>query len=530
LPGQQEYVEQHAAKLARIWDGENDFFDVYDLTEAVKHEITQLRGDRPRPYSLPKRGTAIDIRMPMNVHLYDFQKEGIEAWFKAGRRGMFEMATGTGKTITSLAAATKLHSQVGALAVIVSAPFNHLVDQWAEEAARFGFVPLCCRDASSDWVPAVRSRVQDFNAGGRKSLFLITTHRTGSEAQFRSVVSRISGASLFIADEVHYLGSMMYRKALLESFNYRIGLSATPDRWFDQEGTDHLRAYFGATVVNMPLEKAIGRFLTPYQFVPHPVHLTVPEMDEFCDLSRKISKQIAMGRREESEKNTLLDKYLRDRAQLVAKAEGKLPLLQRLFQIKIRNVGFEGVKHTIVYCAPGETGTVIRMLADLGLRVHEFVYKVPNSVRVQLLRRFDAGDLQVLVAIKCLDEGVNIPATREAFFLASTSNPREFVQRRGRILRKAHGKERAVLHDLVVVPPPMEPVTKEDLEMYRVLVRKEMPRFAEFASAAENEFEAREVLFPLLLKLDLVHLFDLKPWDIYHQGNQWGDYGGSTDS
>lgn len=526
-PGQQEYVHDHAERFERLWNDENDFFWVYDMTEAIREGLARLRRHHPRPYSLPQRSVqGSGIRVPPEVRLYPFQQEGVNNWLAAGGRGMFEMATGTGKTFTSLAAAATLHRQLGNLAVIVSAPFNHLVDQWMGEAKQFGFIPIPCRDSSRDWVPLVRSRIPDFNIGGRRSLFLVTTHKTGSERTFTHLIRNLQGHVLYIGDEVHYLGSPRYRRGLLETYRYRIGLSATPDRWFDPGGTAHLRGYFGSTVVDMPLEKAIGRFLTPYRYHPHLVSLTPEEMGDFNELSLKIVQQMASARRRnrnQRQENSLLEHYLRQRAALVAGASNKLLVLRRLLEARIREAGHENIRHAIVYCAPGQTRTVVRLLADLGLRAHEFVYNVPNVDRTRILEQFDAGDLQVLVAIKCLDEGVNIPATREVYFVSSTSNPREFVQRRGRVLRKHPGKERAILHDLVVVPPRRSFATETE-EMDKVLLRKEMPRVAEFCSVADNEFEARDVLFPLLLRLDLVHLLDLKPWDIYHQATQWGDY------
>ncbi len=121
----------------------------------------------------------------------------------------------------------------------------------------------------------------------------------------------------------------------------------------------------------------------------------------------------------------------------------------------------------------------------------------------------------MIVAVKCLDEGVDVPSTRTAFFLASTSNPKEFVQRRGRILRLAKGKNKAILYDFIVVPRPEYVTQKRDVDAS--LLKREMPRFAEFASSATNEFEARSLLWDLLNQYEMLNLFDEKPWDIYHK-------------
>jgi superfamily II DNA or RNA helicase len=530
VPEQNDYVSEHARRFERLWSGTNDFFRVYDTTDAIRNEIVNLRKGRSRPYKLAGPPEARSIRTPPEINLYSFQREAIDEWFAAGGRGLFEMATGTGKTFTALAAAAELSNRVGSLAVVVSAPFNHLVDQWRAEAMRFGFTPLLCRESSAKWVNTVRSRIQDFSAGTRKNLFLITTHKTGSEDKFTSSMRALRGETLYIADEVHYLGSPQFRRALMDIYKYRIGLSATPDRWFDEEGSSLIRSYFGSVVASMPLEQAIGPFLTPYRYVPHPVPLTASEEEMFADLSAEIGTLSARIRgapatsRTSREQKTL-ELLLRQRADLIARAENKFPTLDQILREKIASEGVDSIHHTIVYCAPGETVTATRLLANLGLKAHEFVHTVPSDARLKILGQFEEADLQVLVAIKCLDEGVDIPATREAFFLASTSNPREFVQRRGRILRKHPGKEQAILHDMVVVPPTRQLVLEEDAETDRALMRRELPRFAEFSSAAENEFEARAVLFPILLELDLIHLLDVKPWEAYHQYRRREEYG-----
>lgn len=525
--GQVEYVKKHYSRFMQLYENANNFYDVYDMSDAMRKAIVQLKQERPRPYKLPVRsiGTNSNIRIPDDVKLYPFQRQAIDDWLDEAGRGMFEMATGTGKTFTSLASAVELHHQLGRLAIIVSAPFNHLVDQWKEDVVKFGFVPILCRENSSDWLSKLKSRVDDYNLGSRKSLFIITTHKTGSESKFTSIISALKGDVLYIADEVHYLGGQQYRKALLDNFGYRIGLSATPERWYDEEGSEVLRRYFGRKVADMPLEKAIGEFLTPYRFVPHSVPFTDEEMDQYNELSVKITRLMQHQDVEGRSNDQLIEHYLRKRAALVAKATNKLHVFASLLEKQIEEVGLEQLKHTIVYCAPGETSKITQLISSYGIRVHQFIYKVSSETRVRLLKQFESGDIQILVAIKCLDEGVNIPATKEAYFLASTSNPREFVQRRGRILRKSKDKPRAILHDLIVVPPDRGSGSVSDnLEQAGVLLSKEMPRFAEFCSAAENCFQAREVMYPILRKYGLISLIDKKPWDVYHESKKkWGE-------
>ncbi|RJQ07456.1 MAG: DEAD/DEAH box helicase [Bacillota bacterium] len=523
-PGQSEYVKRHAERFERLWHGENEFYDLYDLDEALKYEVIELCSSK-RPYAISRRRVAkVGPELPSNLRLRDFQQRAIDRWLAASGRGLLEMATGTGKTIAALAGAVMLQREVGQLAVFVSVPFSHLLDQWSSEAMKFGFSPMSWQ--GGDAKSRVGLRVRDFNSGGRKSLFVVSTHKSFSGPKLAALVSSIRQPTLLIADEVHYLGAPEYRKGLPETVPHRLGLSATPDRWFDPAGTRVIRDYFGETVGSLPLGEAIGRFLTPYVYYPHLVELTDNEMDEFSELSRVIRKLIAAA---ESSQRIVrgLESLLRKRARIVSTAAEKVPALLGLLQQRIGTHGPESISHTIIYCAPGETGRALRILGQLGLRAHEFTYQVPNSDRARLLRQFADGELQVLAAIKCLDEGVDIPATKEVYFMSSTSNPREFVQRRGRVLRKYPGKSHAVLHDMVVVPPHGPWSDRAGTAFEKVLLAKEMPRVAEFCAAADNQFEARDEIFKLLKRYDLVKLLELRPWDVYRQYSGWGDYSGS---
>jgi len=192
--------------------------------------------------------------------------------------------------------------------------------------------------------------------------------------------------------------------------------------------------------------------------------------------------------------------------------EGR-PLEEVLGALGKKNASGQRLKYVLVYCAPGEHRSALSGLSDLGLRCHEFVHSVSLADREKVLAQFERGSIETLVAIRCLDEGVDVPATRLAFFLASTMNPRQFIQRRGRVLRLADGKERAILYDLLVVPSSGEGTSSR--EAARSLLRREMPRFAEFASAATNRFAAREVVFDLLNEYGMLHLLEETPWEIY---------------
>ena len=320
---------------------------------------------------------------------------------------------------------------------------------------------------------------------------------------------------MIIGDECHGLGAPFVKRAMIPNANMRLGLSATPRRWFDDKGTEVIFSYFGSVCFEYPLEKAIGKYLTPYEYKPKLIYLTQYEMELYEELTSKITRIARMMDNDKKDVEEILKKLLLERSRLIASAEEKLDRLLIILQEMQRQAREHNkeLSHILVYCAPGTHQKVLRSIADLGLRCHEFVHYVLLSERQKILEQFASGQIQVIVAIKCLDEGVDVPSTRIAFFLASTSNPKEFVQRRGRILRLAKGKRKAILYDFIVVPRPEYVQSRRDVDAS--LLRREMPRFAEFSSAAVNEFRARSKLWKLLDHYELLNLFDEKPWDMY---------------
>lgn len=325
---------------------------------------------------------------------------------------------------------------------------------------------------------------------------------------------------MLIGDEVHGLGAPNLKRAMVESAGLRLGLSATPRRWYDEEGTDAIFSYFGQVCFQFSLDEAIGEFLTPYEYFPQLVSLTDEECDLYNDLTQKILGLSVLAK-EDTKVKERVKRLLIQRAHIVATAKAKLPAAVSLIESLIKTYEKSGhkVEGLLIYCAPGQHKEVLKAIARTGLRCHEFVHTVSLSQRAMVLSEFASGQIQALVAIRCLDEGVDVPSTRMAIILASSSNPREFIQRRGRILRKAPGKERAVIHDFLVVPPAERDSDSNSADVS--VLRKEMPRFVEFSASATNTFSARQKVRGLLDRFGLLHLLDEKPWDVYHKLKRW---------
>lgn len=522
--GQRPYVEQHHSRLVKLWQRGNSQFQVILLPDAIRDQIVALRtGKRPWKLNYEADDNDIDLvssqSQTVDVSLRPYQQEAIEAWKQFAFKGIFEMATGTGKTYTALSAAMERRKHLKQVALIILVPYLHLLEQWRRNSEKFGFLPILCSGNHNQWPNEVRSKIQDYRLGVLPSICIIAVHQTAATKRFNAAVKNLPPeTTVLIADEVHSLGASHLRDALLPWPKMRIGLSATPRRWYDEEGTKILLDYFGGVCFEYSLEQAIGYFLTPYRYLPLLTSLTDDEMDEYEELSRSIGLLLAFQNVDsDTDVRERLKKLLLRRAQVVSAAENKLPLLLKVLKKQIaacEETGTE-LRDVLIYCAPGTHKEILSAVSDLGIRCHEFVHTVTMNKRQEVLKQFAEADIQALIAIHCLDEGVDIPSTRTAYFLASTTNPKEFIQRRGRILRKFKGKAHADVYDFVVVPDIQHAHLRRDYDLS--LLRREMPRFAEFSASANNEFEARSVIWDTVNAYQALHLFDIKPWDIYHE-------------
>lgn len=526
VSGESERVDRRAVEFERLWNNDTANLKVIPFPDvacaALKvftprttpdtHLLTEVfDGAAPCASSagLPHISASIVIR--------PYQRQAIANWFQARLRGVFRMATGTGKTITALTLmcelTEKLHARDRSLFVVVLCPYQHLVDQWAETAEQFGMDPVRCYEARASWELLLSSTINAV-AAGRPFGMAITTYSTLRTEAFQVQLKRLPSL-LIVADEVHNAGAAQTRNALPESAPFRLGLSATPELWRDAEGTEELFDYFGEPVFSFGLGEAIDAgALTPYTYHPITVDLDGEELGEYLALSERIGKALAMERSgSDGELSDSTKMLLIKRARILANARAKVPALVDIMQ-GIRDSAFN-----LVYCGDGsdaggpdgadegvgrQVSQVVAALGhELGMKVARYLAETPLATRRVLLDEFANGQLQALVAIRCLDEGVDVPATRRAFILASSTNPRQFIQRRGRILRRFPGKDRAELYDFLAVPP-WDQMNEEQHAIERRLVRRELERVVEFASLAVNGPQALNSLLDLRKRYDLL--------------------------
>lgn len=517
VPGHEPFVLKHKKRLSELWSGGNSQFATFTIPDAIHEKLVRLRTTPNAPY-IARRSSPEAVSAntkPSLPTLRDYQLAAIAKWRDAGYRGIFEMATGTGKTITALSAAATSVMECGVRFVLILVPYLHLMEQWGKDARAFGLKPLYCSSENKDWPRQLRSFMIDAALAGSSTSCVIAVHHTASTEKFTRAISKLDGRRLLlIADEVHGLGAPHLRNALCETAGLRLGLSATPNRWFDEAGTKVLTNYFNGTCFELPLESVIGTVLTPYRYLPQLIDLESDERIEYLLLSKQIAAMLSSNKNADDDRLKFL---LLRRTRLIAAARRKLPALVEIVRRQMAAAAANGteLRDTLVYAPAGHHRDYLLALSQLGLRCHEFVHHVPLAQREELLRQFASGEIQVLVAVKCLDEGVDVPSTRTAFILSSSTNPREFVQRRGRILRRTEGKEHADVFDFLVLSGIETGMGCDDCA--RSLLRREMPRFAEFASSAMNEFEARSIVRPILDTCQMLPLLDRRPWEIYNE-------------
>ena len=492
-------VEIKECSFAAIWANNEPNLRTMDFDDVSDEFIKKYR-KKPVDYSTVTTDQDVVpeieheysfFKIPTTVEFYDYQKEAIEAWIKRGCCGIYDMATGSGKTYTALGSITKLSQILNEqLAVVIVAPYQHLVEQWVEDINKFNVSPIIAYSyPGQKWRKQFEDAVNAYNVGAIKHFCVISTNATFSTDDFQRILLKFKKNYLFVVDEAHNFGSKKLGALLPKKARYRLALSATIERYRDEEGTAILKKYFGSTpCISFTLKDAIQKgFLTSYYYYPVVCYLDADELERYNDLTRLIIKNGGASK-ENTEKNPYVEMLLIKRARIISGCKDKVAKLIEAIE------PYKKEKNILVYCGATKYDNDKinddddvrqieevngRLYHELGMKVHKFTSSESKEEREDIKRRFASGDLQVVTAIKCLDEGVNIPAIQKAFILASSTNPKEYIQRRGRVLRRAKGKEYAEIFDFITLPRKLDTVQfcdKHQLEADLSLVRKEFNR------------------------------------------------------
>lgn len=505
-----------------LWSDATRGLKVLDFSSVSRDLLERYRDPaRPpeglNPHSVKEPVSKRAFAPPEGFDLRPYQADAIRNWSKAGGKGIFAMATGSGKTLTALTLASKIAEKNQPLVVLVICPFINLCRQWIREIAAFGLKAVACFEGRDRWQAQLEEGYQGLAVGMSQVMAVVTTNTTymsdALQARLRLRVTSGTVHHLLIADEVHNLGAERVKDALLDGITMRLGLSATPERHHDPVGTAVVLNYFGGIVYEYSLAQAIadGR-LCNYLYHPVPVELTDDETDLYEEITAKLAKFFP-GRDTEDDIQKAAMSLLIKRARLLGGAVNKLSALDRIIAAMP-----EKPTKAIFYCGDGRTTDAItdeevrqiqavsRLLGEKhGLRVRNFTFRETAQEREEILRDLSSGFLDGVVAIRCLDEGIDLPELRMGFLLASSTNPRQFIQRRGRLLRNAPGKNRAIIYDFFVSPPDLGgKLDDSGFNMERNFFQKELSRIVEFCRMAENGPEALHHLHALRLKYNFL--------------------------
>ena len=527
------HAEPYLAGFERLWSNKSKGTLVLEFPDAAREKLIRIATRIARPPSsqielaiwqslvgAPDDNAFLGPTAPAVLGgepfaIKEHQRIALEKWRAQDLQGILALATGAGKTITALYAATRLFIANKGLFLVVAVPYTDLADQWLEEAALFNIQAIGCYEAAASWRDELGKAIQLFNDGLLPFVCAVVVNKTLQGEQFQQLLQTLDGKNLmFVGDECHRHRSAKMVACLPVQARYRLGLSATPEEYYSEsEEEDPLYRYYGPICARYTLSQALqDRVLTPYDYNLVLVELTEDETEEYIQLSEEIARRAGAGSIDDDggSSDSYLEMLLFKRARLIGAARNKLPKLRELLQQT------EPSPLTLFYCGDGsvevpEDGTFLRqveaaslLLGELGWRSSRFTSAESKTRRRELLEDFKIANIDALVAIRCLDEGINIPSCHTAYLLASSRNPRQFIQRRGRILRRAPGKEKAVIHDFLVTVPQS---AVSDFDHERSLFGAEIKRVAEFAGLCLNYAEAYRQVEGLLKKYDMVHEF-----------------------
>lgn len=533
-------IEAKEIRFDSMWNNKEDSLIVMELPANIKEEILTYKksGIIDEKHLLKKTSDfltkniriksleedlqmkKINIpRMPQDIKIRDYQQQAFVNWKENEYKGILSMATGTGKTITALNAIVEIFQEVGKLFVIIVCPYQHLVEQWVEDIERFNIAPIIgySKSRQKEWRRVLYNQIKLFKYSKQEQFTcFITTNATYSKKDIIDVLEELEGNVLFIVDEAHNIGSETGLRGLLDNYKYRMALSATYERKYDWEGTKKLEDYFGKVVYEISIKEAIyeKECLVQYKYYPVPTFLLPEEFQRY----KELTKQIGKGTRKTKIGKLIMTKEAKlaanKRALLIAGALNKIEVLKSMIS------SIKGTKNNLIYCGAAnisleempeiiqtdeseirQVDLVMEMLVNRGINAARFTAVEDVNQRKLIKEQFVKGNIETVVAIKCLDEGVNIPSIERAYILASSKDKKQYIQRRGRVLRKfeswGYKKEIAYIYDFICLPFQLDyanEITDEDFKIGGDLLKGELERIEEFYSTCANKESVENIV------------------------------------
>lgn len=502
--GQDSYLDADEKRFKEFWESTRPNVVIKKLPDAVRERLIVIGREFSKEHFEAKKYVRIrkEKSFEEKLSLFSYQKEAFEKWKANNFHLLFEMATGTGKTRTAIACVNYFLRNTETGLVIISCPQSTLSLQWKCEidSIGLGFDTVIIADGTHNWRDKLKKELKLLALGFSNHAIIYTTHMTASKDDFINTIRENLGKTpvCFVGDEAHGLGAYQSRKALLSEYTYRIGLSATPARWFDDYGSQVLTDYFGKNSFKFTIAQALTTinpltnkpFLVEYEYHPVFVSLTDDELEKYQKLSNRISKMAAYSKNSD-EYQSRLEKLLFDRANIEKNAELKFDALIKI----LRSRSF---KNTLIFVSDAQIDEVMRILQSMKITAHRFTQEqgtAPNlkygglSERQYLINKFKDNTYHVLVAIKCLDEGIDIPSAHTAIIMASSTNPREYIQRVGRVIRQSKDKDRAFIYDFILEPDFNRLKDPALVEFEKCIFKKELIRVKDMSMNSINNVD-----------------------------------------
>jgi len=522
-----EYAQPFERGFEKLWNAKDKNVITLDMPSELYSKISEYCRDSIDLDSLPEM-SELDLvnnysaecsnnypLVPSKINNKIFkpfphQELALRDWFAAGGNGLFRLATGAGKTITAMYGVSKIFETVNRptkILLIVAVPYQALAEQWGKELAMFNMKPIRCYNSINQWEIPLNDSINLLQAGTLEFVSVVVVNKTLCSDKFQSSISRISPDNrFFIGDECHRHATNLIIKKLPKA-RFKMGLSATPyietDEFniTDTNEKDLLTSYYGDVVAEYSLANALADgVLTPYNYYMHIVPLSEFETEEYGRLSKQIGRLMSI---DSSKDNKALSNAIRKRNKIISNAENKTMVLDKL----LRTGDFEDKAHSLFYVGEGSSTensdniesalqedisqleVLSSMIARHNWKLSKFTSLESSKSRKSIMNNFVSKRIDGLVSMRVLDEGIDLPMCKRAFILASSRNSRQFIQRRGRILRKAPGKQYADIYDFIVVPN----TNRNDSVYFETLVRRELTRSMEFIRLSLNRSESEQI-------------------------------------
>ncbi|MGN1304127.1 MAG: DEAD/DEAH box helicase family protein [Oscillospiraceae bacterium] len=510
--GMTDFINSDIQKFNNFWTGHRSDVEIRDVPQAVKEHLLKVSSDfEPTMISSKKYSRHSIVKEKQPLKLFYYQEDAVKKWNDNNRQLLLQMATGTGKTRTAIGCIKNALEDTKKILIIISTPQPDLSSQWKTDIDKLDIGLKNSMEINGNilnWDIALSKEIRKLSTGLYEHLVVYTTHDICHSEKFLHKLQNSSSriTKFLIGDEVHGMGAGKMKNALVEDYTYRLGLSATPQRWFDDAGSKLIEEYFGNDSFVFSIEDALREhnpltgktFLVNYHYHPRFITMTDDELEEYKKLTEKIRKASCYSKNEENE---WLQRLRFQRAGIEKKARNKYNELKRILD----EIG-EDISDTIIFVDPGQINEVMRILASRNITATPYTQQQGTkpsarygglSERDYIIEYFKIKKYQVLVAIKCLDEGIDIPSAKRAIVMASSTNPREYVQRIGRIIRQAPGKYQADIYDMII-KPDLNGFNDEMRQFELRIFKKEMDRVLDLSRNALDNVTVCNTVYSIL--------------------------------